>query len=66
MNTSRKTRVIADGIARYAAYQDTTQKVSGTPEEIAWVEWQMAYPQWVNMVRAEQRKLFDRLNNLID
>lgn len=64
MNTSKKTRIIADGIARYAAYQDSPQTTSDTPEEIAWVEWQMAYPDWVNLVRQEQFELFDRLNCL--
>ena len=64
MNTSRKTAIIADGIAKYAAVMDLPGSawVSDTPEGIAWFEWEMAYPQWVEFVKREQSELFDRIN----
>jgi hypothetical protein len=63
MNTSRKTRIIAEGIALWAFAQDNTEFNSETaPLYDKWMEWQANYPIYVEFVKAEQFRLFDLIN----
>ena len=63
MNSSAKTRIIAQGIAVYSAYQDLPyNKIEGSDEEREWLKWQQRWPQYVTFVQVEQWDLFDRVN----
>lgn len=62
MNASRMTKVVAEGIALWAAVQDLPgNKVQGSPELGAWLEWADRYPILIDRVKKEQSNLFDRI-----
>lgn len=66
MNSSAKTRIVAQGIALYAAYQDMPGNVAKeSPEYAAWQAWEKQNPQWSLLVREQQFKLFDAVNSLV-
>lgn len=69
INTSRKTVIIAEGIALYAAYMDlspTDLKPNSASIRQAWLGWEATKPSaWVEFVKKEQYYLFDRVNGLV-
>lgn len=62
MNCSKKTKLIAEGMAKRAAFLDEPVNASGTVAEIEWSDWQRRYPQWVIFVQEQHDKLFDLVN----
>lgn len=62
MNTSQRTRIIAQGIALYAAYQDEPGVSPNHDVLDAWEKWAQEYPRYVKFVEREQFALFDRIN----
>ena len=63
MNNSRRTAIIAEGIALYAAYADEQGTMAETSNaRRRWKIWQSHYPQLEAFVRNEQYKLFDLIN----
>lgn len=65
INTSEKTRIIADGIALWSRVQDLSA-IDGTllanSVRADWQRWCAVNPQWVEFVEREQFALFDRVN----
>lgn len=63
MNTSRRTKIIAEGLALFAAFMDTIPK---SLNEIAarqrWENWQVHHSEYVSFIREEQTRLFDKIN----
>lgn len=65
MNNSQRTKLVAQGIALYAAYQDLPiSKQDGSSEAKAWNEWAWNNKQYTALVMREQYRLFDLCNNL--
>ena len=65
MNNSRRTKIIAQGIALYSALMDQTHAELSTPgNEIyaAWEAWTIRHPTFADFVRQEQFDFFDRVN----
>ena len=62
MNTSQKTRLIAQGIYLWASVQDSPMDTKESPIWKAWNAWMELNPQWVDFVKMEQFDLFDRVN----
>lgn len=65
MNASRKTVIIARGIALYAAFQDQPAIALTTEEKEtaqAWEDWQLTWPLYSRFVCDEQFALFDKVN----
>lgn len=60
MDASRKTKIVAEGIALWAAYQDLPMsRQNGSPEEGAWLEWADRYTPLTDIAQREQSRLFD-------
>ena len=65
MNNSQRTKIIAQGIAIYAAFQDQPAFASTDEERKTaqiWEDWQRQYPQFARFVCREHFDLFDRVN----
>lgn len=65
MNNSKRTCIIAQGIALYAAFQDQPViAVTAEEREVCqhWEAWQRMYPMFASFVRNEHFHLFDRVN----
>jgi hypothetical protein len=64
MNSSRKTAIIAEGIALYAVVQDMPcSQISGSVAQEKWDAWCRAHPtQYAEFVKKEQYRLFDQVN----
>lgn len=63
MNNSERTTIIARGICHWAERQNMTNAtVEGSWPDRKWKEWAARYPQFVEFVKAEQFRLFDRVN----
>lgn len=65
MNNSRRTKIIAQGIAIFAAFKDQPYFASTDEEKkIAqmWEDWRRQYPQFASFVCDEMFDLFDRVN----
>lgn len=63
MNNSRRTKIIAEGVALWAAVQDMPgNEVRGSKPLKAWEEWRATFPEFVEFVEQEQFALFDRVN----
>lgn len=63
MNNSQRTKIIAQGIALYAEFQDTSV-VHPSYNKLAqqWEDWSNEWPAFARFVCTEQYNLFDRVN----
>lgn len=63
MNCSERTLIVAEGIHLQAALQDLPgNRVEGSEELKAWMDYSHRYPWAVDFVGHEQFALFDRVN----
>lgn len=65
MNNSRRTTIIAQGIALWAVVMDQPTSPMNQEQienEKAWLVWENDNPQFVEFVKREQFNLFDRVN----
>lgn len=65
MNNSQRTKIIAEGIALYAAFMDVPGPGADTPEFKAWAEYHDRVPAaFTQYIRDKHERLFDELNRL--
>lgn len=63
MNNSQRTKLVAQGIALYAAFMDLPgNQAYGHPDTSAWFAWMDANPRYAEWVMQNHIRLFDELN----
>ena len=63
MNTSRRTRIVADGLALWAAVQDLPGNApDDNYDRRCWERWAAENRAYVAFVKCEQDQLFNRVN----